>query len=465
MAATPKQTSDDLVIIKMVAENFKRLKAVSIEPDGSLVVLSGKNRQGKSSILDAIWAAVSGKGVIQKEPIRQGEDKAMIKLDLGPAGGPVEVVVTRTFKRTKEGSAETYTTAITVASPEGAQFPQPQAFMDRILGALALDPVEFLRMKMSDKVEMLQKLVPGVDFDAMDRTIDGAFNNRAQVNRDIKSVTARRDAITVDPTAPTEEIDVSAVAGEMEAATNTNTEIETRKRNREAAALQADSMDRGVARTKQEIADLEDKLLDAKTRLGNEEKAVAELRTKIAEAPELPPLVDLAPFRAQIANASGVNDKVRARKVRDALTAELKDLDAKADAFTKIIEDTEAAKKKAIDEAGLPVPGIAFGKFGVTLNGLPFDQASDAEQWGACIRIAAAIKPTLGIIRVRDGSLLDSDARAALAAFAAERKMQVWIECVDESGQLGFVIEDGMVKAHNAPEHVEPAAAEQGKLV
>lgn len=46
-------------------------------------------------------------------------------------------------------------------------------------------------------------------------------------------------------------------------------------------------------------------------------------------------------------------------------------------------------------------------------------------------------------MRVSDGSLLDSESRKILADLAAEQGFQVWMELVDESGQVGIVIEDG----------------------
>ena len=43
-------------IVSLQSTNYKRLKAVRIEPDkdGNLVVIGGNNGQGKSSILDSI---------------------------------------------------------------------------------------------------------------------------------------------------------------------------------------------------------------------------------------------------------------------------------------------------------------------------------------------------------------------------------------------------------------------------
>ena len=72
-------------IIELQAENVKRLKAVEITPNGTLQVIGGKNAQGKSSVLDAIWLALGG-GKAAKDtplPIRDGEATAKVRLDLG----------------------------------------------------------------------------------------------------------------------------------------------------------------------------------------------------------------------------------------------------------------------------------------------------------------------------------------------------------------------------------------------
>ena len=37
-------------IIKLQAENVKRLKAIEITPAGNTVIITGKNAQGKSSV-------------------------------------------------------------------------------------------------------------------------------------------------------------------------------------------------------------------------------------------------------------------------------------------------------------------------------------------------------------------------------------------------------------------------------
>ena len=82
----------------------------------------------------------------------------------------------------------------------------------------------------------------------------------------------------------------------------------------------------------------------------------------------------------------------------------------------------------------------------MTFGGLPLDQASDEEQLRVGCSIAAAGNPTLRVIRIREGSLIDDQHLAGLREWAEGTDYQVWIERVDSSGTVGFVIEDGALK-------------------
>lgn len=81
-------------IITLKAENVKRLKAVEIQPDGDVVVIAGRNAQGKSSVLDAIWLALAGAAGAKEttRPIRDAEitladDERIVSVEsIGPLG-------------------------------------------------------------------------------------------------------------------------------------------------------------------------------------------------------------------------------------------------------------------------------------------------------------------------------------------------------------------------------------------
>ena len=107
----------------------------------------------------------------------------------------------------------------------------------------------------------------------------------------------------------------------------------------------------------------------------------------------------------------------------------------------------EKQKTDAIAAASFPVPGLGFNDTGVTFKGLPFAQCSSAEKLRVSVAVAMSAAPKLRVIRITDGSLIDSKNLEILSTLAKENDFQLWIEKVDESGKVGVYIEDGEVKA------------------
>ena len=74
-------------VIELTAENFKKLKAIHIKPEGNIQLISGANGQGKTSVLDSIWAALGGSDMTKAtgttQPIREGENKVGVYIEDG----------------------------------------------------------------------------------------------------------------------------------------------------------------------------------------------------------------------------------------------------------------------------------------------------------------------------------------------------------------------------------------------
>jgi hypothetical protein len=153
-----------------------------------------------------------------------------------------------------------------------------------------------------------------------------------------------------------------------------------------------------------------------------------------------------AEIRDQIANAETVNNKVRANAARREAANTLKALLVRANGLTEAIDAIDEAKKHALERAPFPVEGLSLDESGVIFNGLPFDQASSAEQLRISVAIGLALNPSLKVLLIRDGSLLDADNLAMVAEMAATADAQVWIERVSEGAECQVIIEDGMVK-------------------
>lgn len=452
---------ENLKIIELKAENIKKLVAVSIKPDGNVVELTGKNGQGKTSVLDAISWALEGASVIHGEPIRKGQTKAWVTLDLG------DIVVKRTFKKGEDGQT---TSSITVESKEGATFKSPQAMLDAMLGKLAFDPLAFARMTPKDQFDILKKLVPGVDFEKIDGMNRTDFDRRTVLNRKAKEARSAAAAILISEEGETTPVDERELVDALQKAGEWNADIERRKARREQASREVETGNsvlseitvKAVDEAKRVEADASaecDRIMAAakartKSIIETAQAAAYDLTNKIADLTEklrtaepLPEPVDVAIVRNKIDEARKRNEDVRFRLQKIAKRDEADQAEAESSGMTEQIEAREKTKRAAIEAAKLPVSGLTFGDGAILMNGVPFDQASDAEQLRASIAIAMSLNPKLRVIRVRDGSLLDDGSMKLLAEMAKDQDYQVWIERVDGSGKVGFVLEDGHVKS------------------
>jgi DNA repair exonuclease SbcCD ATPase subunit len=406
-----KKPENALIIHCLEAENIKRLKAVTIRPDGSLIEITGRNGQGKSSLLDAIWWALEGTKHLQAEPIRKGEAKARIKLDMG------EVIVERTFTRTGGGA-----TSLKLTDAEGNRFDKPQTILDEMLGKLSLDPLEFERAKPKEQFDMVKALVPGIDFEEIAAADKRDREKRLLVGRDLDREAKAAEAIKVTEEPP-QSVSIADLEKEFEKAHEHNQNVTFVLRKLEDDKAES-------ARLRAEI-----------TRLA---ALAAEVEGRIAACQEPPALVDIEGLRSRLAATRALTGAVELYNRRKAHLAKAEELQEIYDAYTAGIEGRELAKQAAIAKAQLPVKGLTIGDGVILLDGLPFEQASDAERLRASVALAMATNPQIKVIRIRDGGRLDPDAREWLAAYAAERGYQVWMERVADA-PVGIVIEDGQV--------------------
>ncbi len=422
-------------IIKLQTENVKRLQAVEITPGGgNMVVIGGKNGAGKSSVLDSIEFALGG-DPSAKMPVRRGEDKARIVVDLG------DLVIKRVF--TAAGG-----TSLVVTDADGRKQSTPQAILDKLVGRLTFDPLAFSREKPKEQAEILRQLL-GLDFTALDTQRQTAFDARTLVNRDVKALEARVTSMPKVDGVPGAEVSAADILKEQEdAIAKNNANRELRHAAATARAKLARHADEVVA-IKSEIAEAMRILaaLEGKLSLYEDETERLESAVKVAEAAESAAVdIDLAPFRTRVAEVESVNRKVSEAKHRSELVKSFKAKSSDAERLTATIEDCDNKKRRALLDAKFPVPGLSFDATGgVTLNEIPFDQCSSADQLRVSVAVGLALNPKLRVLLIRDGSLLDDESMASLVAMAKEANAQVWIERVGTDDHTSVVIEDGQV--------------------
>src|ERR1041385_5707578 len=201
-------TTSTYRVVRLEASTIRRIKAVEIVPGGDTVTLKGPNAQGKSSILDAIFWALTGKSSLPDRPIREGQSRAESVVDMG------DFVVS--LKISSSSGAK-----LTIKSKDGLDVRSPQTLLDSYCNEILLDPVKFLRLGETPEgrrrqAEILRKLV-GLDFTKIEAQKSEAYVRRTAINRELDHARSRLAGYPDNPNAPEKEVPVRELMDKLSA--------------------------------------------------------------------------------------------------------------------------------------------------------------------------------------------------------------------------------------------------------
>lgn len=415
-------------IIGLEASNVKRLVAVKLEinPDNGLFIVGGPNASGKSSVLDSVSMALGGKDEIPERPVRDGASKGSILLQTDT------IKVLRTFSASG--------TQLVVTAADGTKVSSPQALLDSLTSTQCLDPLAFTRMEDKKQADLLRRLV-GIDFSALDAEQKAKYEERTGVNREVKAQQVRVDGMVRHADAPKEAVVLDELTDKLEAAQKVN---EANSEKRKVLQEWVEDVPFHEAKVKAAVDALqlahenleqEKRLLAAQIK-GRDENAVI-----VAELKD----IDTAPILAEMKALEATNTKVRENAAWKSETDKLVVLTRQAAALTDRLAKIEEEKETQLAKAKFPVPGLSFTTDGVTYNGVPFDQASSAEQLRVSVAMGFAMQPELKLALIRDGSLLDEKSLAMVAQMAAEQGATVLVERVGNGEECSVIMSEGEV--------------------
>jgi hypothetical protein len=161
------------------------------------------------------------------------------------------------------------------------------------------------------------------------------------------------------------------------------------------------------------------------------------------------PATEMADVQEQINNADTVNTQAQLYEKREALLTKIKGVDSDIGTLNAQLLTIQDIKESAIANAKMPIEHLKFDGDKITYKNIPLTQVSSAEKLKISLAIIIALNPKLRVIRIDDGSLLDTQNMQILKDMAKANDLQIWIEKVDDSGKIGFYIQEGEVKTIN----------------
>lgn len=430
--------------------DFKRVRSVAIKPDADRVVIliGGKNAAGKSSVLDALTTAFGGKRAAPIDPVRHGADEAAITVELD-AGA---LTIHRVIEAGGESRLE--------VREKGNVIRAPQERLNKLVATRFLDPIAFLQLSAAEQREQLLSMFDRDGAIAkLEEHRERIFAKRTEVGRDLKKAEGELARLPHDvEVSPA--IDVVALNEEVRQLAELQRKGDGLANLQKMEEREVERLANEHTRALEDVAKLEKQLAAAQDRAGaiaaqGDAAFVALSKTREKVAAVIEEWQGLAARREQLdADLKRAGEHNRAvfeaeasNKRRAAAAETVKLLEAQREQQTELLEKIERQKVELLAAAKLPADGLGIASDGITLNGVPFAQASAAERLRVALALAMAAAPDLDDIWVRDGALLDDDHLQLIADMAEQAGRRVWIERVGDRDPGAIVIQDGTVRA------------------
>lgn len=447
-----------MIVKKLELVNFQVIKEFNADFDGNVYFITGDNELGKSTVLKAIGALLTGN---RDAVLKNGESKGFAKMIVGDDGEEYEVEL----KFTKANPRGT----LSIKSKTTGMKSDNVSMLQKIFGYTDFDAVEFSRWSETaegrrKQIEVVKSLLPEevrTRIAEIDTTVAGLKTERTGVNRDLKTYKSISDAAgqgltTQDLKTYAKPKDITELMKEqaenaqlIEKAKTVRSALEQRKKQLEEiperlAAAKAtyekaiEEAKKAIERTeklyKEAIAQIESEKADYEARKANAEKWLANYEENNPEK------LDTS---EQLRKAEEHNKM--AAKVADYLSKKKQAGDKKAEAekMDSEIAELSAEREKLISSAKLPISGLSFSDDGLVLNDVPFvaGKVSDSQIMEVAAKLIIASNPTVKVFRIARGESLGQKRLQSILDLAKKEGYQGFIESV-VIGQHDLIIEE-----------------------
>ena len=371
-------------INRLEIENVKRIHAVMIEPskDG-LTIIGGKNRQGKSSVLDAIAWALGGNKYKPSQAVNADSTippRLKIIMDNG-------LVVERKGKNSD----------LKVTDPEGQK--GGQQLLDSFVEELAINLPAFMNASGKSKANTLLQIIGvGPKLAELELKEKQLYQERLYVGRTADQKEKFAAEQPYYPDAPEEPVSASELIREQQ-------EILARNGQRQQWAREHDSILEKIMKTEDEIKSHEASIRALKAQL----KELDEQRRASEKTPAQMKMESTEELEHSIENIELINRKVRANLDKAKAEEDAKQYRDQYTELTNAIEDVRKQKTSLLDSADLPLPGLSVKDGELIYNGQQWDNMSSAEQMIVSTSIVRKLNPKCGFVLLDKLEAMDLD--------------------------------------------------------
>ena len=413
-------------INRLEIENVKRIHAAVVEPaqDG-LTIIGGKNRQGKTSVLDAIAWALGGKKYQPSQAVNTDSaipPRLKVIMDNG-------LVVERKGKNSD----------LKVTDPTGRK--GGQQLLDEFVEELALNLPKFMEASGKEKANTLLQIIGvGPRLAELEQQEKALYQERLYVGRtaDQKEKFAKEQPYY--PEAPQEPVSPSELIRQQQDILARNGEKARIRANADEAERKAAAAEQALSMAFGAAAEAEIRLEEAKAAYN---KAMEEKEIAFSSAEDAGEDESTAELEANIADIESINIKVRANLNKIQAEEDAKEYRDKYTLLSQQIEDVRSEKTALLDNADLPLPGLSVLDGELVYHGQKWDNMSSAEQMIVSASIVRKLNPKCGFVLLDKLEAMDLDTLQEFEQWLEQEGLQAIATRVSTGEECSIIITDG----------------------
>lgn len=454
-------------VVKIKIDQVLGIQHLEIDKPGPFLEVTGENGSGKTSVLEAV-KSLGAKGH-DATLLRAGAEKGEIVFVLED-GVEVTKTITATGTDTK------------VQHPEFGKISKPAAYIQKLVDALSLNPVEFLTAKADARVDLLLKAIPmtvtadqlkflpvavlynanlnGHALPVLEKLAKAVYDLRTGVNRAVKE---KRDTVkTLSEGLPSDapggenwadvlqkvtgeyrelqrstQLRIDGIKADCTTAIQGQRELFAGKRDGVKAEVESkiDQLRREFEIAAQKIRD--DGEIEISRCMSESEKSISEAETHKNEA--LKAVDDdyqpkFADVNRRLGEAKAKHEEhVRSESTRNLISEQkggAEKLEAEGKKLTAALDGLEALKLTLCSE--LPIKGLEIKENEIYLDGIVFDRVNLSRKVRLAIELAKLRAGTIPLI-VCDGlEILDKNTFDTFRKEAAKSNCQFVVSRVTE---------------------------------
>ena len=410
---------DPVVITQLRIEDVKRVEAVELTPAASgLTVIGGNNCQGKSSVLDAIMAALLGEKYTPTNAVRDGAEKGEISLSLSNG---IEVV--RTF--TAKGAY------LKVSDPEGKR--AGQQLLNGLMAELALNLGGFMRADSRAKAKTLLDAL-GINTQPFEERLRKLEAERLLKGRERDRAKGHAESLPYHAEAGSEPLDGHAMVQQMEQALQHNAAV---RQARDEAGMLAFKLQKA----NQRVDELQRTLDAAKA----EARELFERSAMAQQAADSATPVDTTTLQREVQQIDAHNAMVRDNLAREKAFADAQAMGEEWRAIDQQVTQVREELRSMLDGGKLPLPGLTIEEGELRYGGRAWDCMSGAERLQVATAVVHLLNPRCGFVLLDGLEQMDLPTLRTFTAWLRERRLQAIGTRVSTGAECTIIIEDGRV--------------------